>query len=131
MIARDALTKIFLQQWGVSSDDINVKHYSRIWWNSSRVNSSSFRLSYEGFEFITDVLKLSTYEIPLVAANGLSPQTIIFLDRYVDCPYYLTYNSIFVTSELKHFELIMFSDDIRKYGLIKAMNSRKEELDES
>ena len=30
-----------------------------------------------------------------------------------------------VFSEKKSFELYMFSDDIRKYGLIKAMNKQK------
>jgi len=56
----------------------------------------------------------------------LSPQTIIFFDQFIDCPYYLTNQSITVFSEKKAFELMLFSDDIRKYGLIKAINSRKE-----
>jgi hypothetical protein len=34
-----------------------------------------------------------------------------------------------VFSEKKSFELYLFSDDIRKFGLIKAMNERQKELD--
>jgi hypothetical protein len=36
--------------------------------------------------------------------------------------------SITVFSERKGFELMLFSDDIRKFGIIKAMNEREKEL---
>ena len=129
MISRTALTKIFLQQWGKSTDDANVQLFSRKWWQSTRVGKdSAFRLSDEGYEFLVKELDLREYEIPFTEPIELSPQTIIFLERYVDCPYYLTNMSITVFSERKSFELMLFSDDIRKFGLIKAMNEREKYL---
>jgi len=129
MITRDALTKIFLQQWGKSIDDANVKIFGRKWWQSTRAGKqNNFRLSDEGYEFLTQELDLKAYEVPFTEPIELSPQTIIFLERYVDCPYYLTPMSITVFSERKGFELMLFSDDIRKFGLIKAMNEREKEL---
>lgn len=124
---RDTLTKIFLQQWGKSIDPANVSLYSRKWWQSSRTGKNSFRLSDEGFDFLTSELELKSYEIPFTEPIDLSPQTIIFLERYIDCPYYLTNQSVTVFSEKKSFELYLFSDDIRKYGLIKAMKEREAE----
>ena len=130
MMTRDMLTKIFLQQWGKSIDDTNVKMYSRTWWQSNRVNKQdAFRLSDKGYEFLISELELKEYEIPFTEPIELSPQTIIFLERYIDCPYYLTNQSITVFSEKKSFELYLFSDDIRKFGLIKAMNERQKESD--
>lgn len=130
MIDRDTLTKIFLQQWGKSTDDANLNMYSRTWWQSNRVNKkNAFRLSDKGFEFLTNDLELKSYEVPFTESIELSPQTIIFLERYIDCPYLLTTESITVFSEKKSFELYLFSDDIRKFGLIKAMNERQKELD--
>ena len=129
MITRDALTKIFLQQWGKSTDDVNMKLFSRKWWQSTRVNKqTAFRLSEEGYEFLIKELDLKEYEIPFTEPIELSPQTIVFLERYIDCPYYLTTQSITVFSERKSFELYLFSDDIRKFGLVKAMNEREKEL---
>ena len=127
---RVALTKIFLQQWGKSTDDANVNMYSRTWWQSNRVGKNSLRLTDQGYEFLVRELELREYEIPFTEPIELSPQTIIFLERYVDCPYYLTVQSITVFSERKSFELMLFSDDIRKFGLVKAMNERQKELDE-
>ena len=130
MISRDLLTKIFLQQWGKTIDETNVNMYSRTWWQSNRVGKdNAFRLSDKGYEFLVDELELKAYEIPFTEPIELSPQTIIFLERYIDCPYYLTNQSITVFSEKKSFELYLFSDDIRKFGLIKAMNERQKDLD--
>jgi len=129
MITRDVLTKIFLQQWGKSIDDANVELYNRIWWQSNRVNKpNAFRLTENGFEFLTTTLEIKMYEVPFTEPIELSPQTIIFLERYIDCPYYLTNQSISVFSERKSFELYLFSDDIRKFGLIKAMTEREKDL---
>lgn len=130
MISRDMLTKIFLQQWGKSIDAANVSMYSRTWWQSNRVNKQdAYRLSDKGFEFLTTELDIKGYEVPFTEPIELSPQTIIFLEKYIDCPYYLTAESITVFSEKKSFELYLFSDDIRKFGLIKAMNERQKEID--
>lgn len=129
MIDRDTLTKIFLQQWGKSIDNANMSMYNRTWWQSNRAGKNSFRLSDKGYEFLVQELELKEYEIPFTEPIELSPQTIIFLERYIDCPYYLTNQSITVFSEKKSFELMLFSDDIRKFGLIKAMNERQKELD--
>jgi hypothetical protein len=130
MIGRDSLTKIFLLQWGKSTDDANLQMYSRKWWQSNRASKkNAFRLSDEGFEFLTKELEIKMYEVPFTESIELSPQTIIFLERYLDCPYYLTVESITVFLERKSFELMLFSDDIRKFGLVKAMNERQKEID--
>jgi hypothetical protein len=132
MIPRDTLTKIFLQQWGKSIDDTNLKIYSRKWWQSTRANKqNNFRLSEEGYNFLVNDLELVDYEVPFTEPIELSPQTIVFLERYLDCPYFLTAESITVFSERKSFELYLFSDDIRKFGLIKAMNEREKDLGSS
>jgi len=129
MIPRDALTKIFLQHWGKSIDNANVELYNRQWWQSNRIGKqNAFRLSDDGYQFLVGELDIKEYEIPFTEPIELSPQTIIFLERYIDCPYYLTNQSITVFSERKSFELMLFSDDIRKFGLVKAMTERQKEL---
>lgn len=128
MPSRDELTKVFLNQWNVSADEVNLKFYSRRWWHSCRVKNPSYRLSDEGYQFLLDTLKLSAYTVPFTESIERSPQTMIFLSRYINCPYYLTHQSITVFSEIKSFELHLFSDDIRKYGLLKAVTARNEAI---
>lgn len=127
MISKETYTKIFLQQWNKSMDDANVKLFQRKWFINNRTKSGGgLRLTDDGYEFLISELELKEYEIPFTDEIDLSPQTIIFLDKYIDCPYYLTHKSITVFSEKKSFELMLFSDDIRKLGLVKAMNNRQD-----
>lgn len=131
MIDQETYTKIFLKEWGKTTDQANVKMYTRTWWQNTRTkDGGGLRLTDKGYEFLTVVLELREYEIPFTEPIDLSPQTIIFLDRFIDCPYYLTPMSITVFSEKKHFELYMFSDDIRKFGIVKAINKLKNSEEE-
>ncbi len=126
MISKETFTKIFLQQKERSIDAANVKLHLYKWWQSHRSkDEGGLRLSEDGFKFLTEELDLRSYEIPFTEPIDLSPQTIIFFDRHMDSPYFLTNQSITVFSEKKSFELMLFSDDIRKYGLVKAMNNQK------
>jgi hypothetical protein len=47
------------------------------------------------------------------------------MDNFIDCPYYLGSKGIIVTNEKKAMELHLFSGDIRKYGLTKALGRHK------
>jgi hypothetical protein len=128
MISRELYTRIFLKSMDRSIDEATVKLHLHKWWQSKRTKESGgLRLSLEGYEFLIGELKLEEFEVPFTDKIELSPQTIIFFDNYLDCPYFLTGQSLTVFSEKKAFELYMFSDDIRKYGLVKAMNARKKD----
>ncbi len=126
MISREIYTKIFLKEMGRSTDEANVKLHLNQWWQSKRTkDEGGLRLSLNGYEFLVTELELKEYEISFNEKIELSPQTIIFFDQFLDCPYFLTNQSLTVFNEKKAFELYMFSDDIRKYGLIKAINNQK------
>lgn len=73
-------------------------------------------------------IDLHVYEIMYPKDIVMTAQILIFLDRFVDCPYYLTDYSITVTKEKKAVELSLFNGDIRKYGLIKAMKIRENNI---
>ncbi len=128
MISRETYTKIFLNELGRSTDEANVQLHLQKWWQSRRTKQQGgLRLSDEGYEFLVKELSLQEHEIPFTDKIELSPSIIIFFDQFLDCPYYLTNQSLTVFSEKKAFELHMFSDDIRKYGLVKAINRQNKD----
>ena len=79
-------------------------------------------LIYDGITFIKEKLELQTYDVPFPNDFNLTTQVIIFLDKYLDTPYYLADDGVIVTNEKKAMELMLFSGDIRKYGLNKALS---------
>ena len=121
MISKESYTKIFLKQANISIGENTLKEYMPMWWKNTR-KSGGLRLTEEGFDFITEKLNIQTYQVPFPIDFTLTTQVIIFLDKYINCPYYLADDGIVVTNERKAMELMLFSGDIRKYGLNKAMD---------
>ena len=122
---KEIYTKIFLNQLNKSTDPTNIKQYMPLWWQNTRnKNSGGLRLTDQGYEVLQEI-ELATYDIPYPKDMPITTQVIIFLDQFIDCPYYLTNRSIVVTNEKKAVELTLFSGDLRKYGLTKAMTRQK------
>ena len=122
MISRETYTTIFLKAADIAADALNIPIYSKkIWQNNRTKEYGGLRLSEWGYEFLTSKVQLQEYEVPFTTPIELSPQILISLDKFMDCPYYLTTQSVTVFSEKKAFELHIFSNDIRKYGLVQAM----------
>ena len=121
MISKEAYTKIFLKQANISIGENTMKEYMPVWWKNTR-RSGGLRLTEVGFEFITERLEIKVYEVPFPVDFTLTTQVIIFLDKYINCPYLLAEDGIVVTNERKAMELMLFSGDIRKYGLNKAIS---------
>lgn len=122
---KNVYTKVFLKQLGQTVNDQNVKAMLPIWWYNTRDKDvGGLRLTDEGLEAVIRA-DITTYDIPYPMDMPLTTQVIIFLDQFIDCPYYLTNRSITVTDEKKAVELTLFSGDLRKYGLTKAMSRQK------
>jgi hypothetical protein len=118
-------TKLFLKEQGKSYNEVSVKEYLPIWWyNTREKEEGGLRLTEAGFDVINEI-GLQTYDIPYPKDMPITTQILIFIDKFIDCPYYLTNRSITVTNERKAVELGLFSGDLRKYGLTKAMNRAK------
>jgi hypothetical protein len=120
---KETYTKVFLNQLGKSVNEVTLKEYLPLWWKNTRV-SGGLRLTELGFDLLTEI-DVSTYEIPYPKDMPLTTQIIIFLDKFIECPYYLTNRSIVVTDEKKAIELHLFSGDLRKYGITKAMKRQE------
>lgn len=95
----------------------------KIWFNPS--NNSGLRLNEEGYKFLTETVGIRAYEVQFVHMMEISPSIIVHLSKYMDCPYLLNGQSIVVFSEKKSVELYLFSGDIRRYGLVKAIAAQK------
>lgn len=119
---KETYTKVFLKQSDIAISDANIKQYMSDWWQNTRGKSTGgLRLTEDGFDFLQENLDIQMYEIPFPRDFKFTTQTYIFLDQFITCPYYLTNYSIWVTDEKKSMELHLFSGDLRKYGLTKAM----------
>jgi hypothetical protein len=124
---KENYTKIFLKTANKSIDEATVKQYISTWWQNTRSkDTGGLRLTEAGYNFITEELELQTYQVPYPRDFDFTTNVIIWMDQFIDCPYYLDRQGIVVTNEKKAMELHLFSGDVRKYGLIKAMKRQKD-----
>ena len=120
---KETYTKVFLKAADKSINALSVKEYLSVWWKNTRTkDTGGLRLTDEGFRFITEDIELTTYEIPYPRDFELTTNVVIWMDNFIDCPYYLGRREIIVTNEKKAMELHLFRGDIRKYGLTKALS---------
>lgn len=125
---KETYTKIFLKQSDIAVTEATIKEYMPLWWQNIRATGSSgLRLTEEGYRFITEELDLATYDVPYPKDFEVTTQVLIFLDKFITCPYYADKKGIVVTDEKKALELHLFSGDIRKYGLTKALKRHEKD----
>jgi hypothetical protein len=124
---KQALTVLFLEQANLPTDEDNLKKVMLSWWRNPRQkDEGGLTLTEAGYEFLTQNLKLKSYEIPFPKDFQFTTQIILFMDQLLDCPHYYTKKSIIVFKESKAVELMLFSGDIRKYGVAKALARQRE-----
>lgn len=125
MNIKDTYTKVFLQAAGISINENTIKQYRNVWWwNVRGKEKGGLRFTEHCLEFIEKYAKIKTYKIDFPKDFAITPQVLIWLDNFIDSPYYITKKSITVLKEKSAFELYLFSGDIRKMGYNKALSKR-------
>jgi len=118
-------TKKFLSAACIEvTDQIVESKRSEWWYNFRKKNDGGLRLTDQALEFIQNNSKIKTYNIKFPGQFTITPQILVWLDKFIDSPYYITKKDITVTSEKTAFELYLFSGDVRKMGYSKALSKR-------
>lgn len=126
---KETYTKVFLKQSGKAVTEASIKEFMPIWWQNTRSkNTGGLRLTEEGFRFVVEDLDIQTYDVPFPADFNFTTNSLIWLDQFIDCPYFISRVGISVLNEKKALELHLFSGDVKKYGLTKALKRADEEL---
>ena len=122
---KDAYTKAFLQAAELPVNEKNIKDYKAVWWWSFRnKNQGGLRLTEQALEFIEEHAKIKTYKIEFPKEFAFTPQVLLWLDNYIDSPFFVNKKYIIVMKEKAAFELYLLSGDVRKLGHNRAMSKR-------
>jgi hypothetical protein len=128
MDRKTAYTRTFMQLLEQPIHDETVKTNYYTWWQNVRESyqARSLRLTKQGFQMIEE-LDIKTYTIKFPQKIIFTPQTYLWLDEFVDCPYFVDKSKIIVTMEKMALQLMLFAGDVTKYGLARAMSKAEDQ----
>ena len=81
-------------------------------------------MTEEALNFIEEYAKIKTYKIEFPKEFSFTPQVLVWLDNFIDSPFFVNKKHIVVMKEKAAFELYLFSGDVRKMGHSKALAKR-------
>jgi hypothetical protein len=128
MDVKTAYTRTFMQLLNHPDHEETLKTYYYTWWQNVRESyqARSLRMTKLGLEILKK-LEIKTYSIKFPDKIIFTPQTFLWLDEFVDCPYFVDKKQIVVSMERMALQLMMFAGDVTKYGLARAMSKLDEQ----
>lgn len=123
MNKKDSYTKTFLNAADIIPTDDLIKTKRIEWWYNVR-SEGGLRLTEAGIDFVLNSAEIKSYTIKFPGQFAITPQILVWLDKYIESPYYITKKDITVLAERAAFELYLFSGDVRKMGYGKALSKR-------
>ena len=121
------ITKYVAEQIALSTDEKYLKQLLPIWWQNPRIKEKGgLRLTEQGFDCLTKAdIKCHRvgFEGPVLVNNSL----LLWLDRTIDCPFYITHDEIYLFGERMAVQLVLFSGDLQR--MQRAQKRFKEKQD--
>jgi hypothetical protein len=124
MDIKDTYTEVFLKAAGEEYIEKNISNLRAAWWNVRDKSDGGLRLTEAALKFIEERAEIKTYRVEFPKEFNITPQVLLWLDQFIESPYYIDRKSITVLREKAAFELYLFSGDVRKMGYSKAMSKR-------
>jgi hypothetical protein len=120
MNQKTEITKKVLEIMGINASDERVRKTIPTWWHSTRQKEQGgLRLTEQGYDALVNA-GIKDYRIKYENPIYFTNQLMIWLDHFIDCPFYLRNQDIYVFSEKMAVQLVLFSGNIYKYSAAKA-----------
>lgn len=114
------ITKYVMTHLNVEITDKSFKNYTHILWQNIRQKHvGGLRLTEQGFNSLVNA-DIKAHRVAFQNPVEFSNQLIIWLDHFIDCPWYVTSEEIYVFNEKMAIQLVLFSGDIARFSAAKA-----------
>ena len=120
MNLKSEITLKLAEALGYQTDEKSLKKYLKIWWvNPRNKDVGGLQLSFTGYQEMKNA-QIKYHKIRLEDKLENTNQTLIRLDQYIDCPWHIFKNDIYVFSDKMAVQLVLFSGNLKKFIEAKA-----------
>ena len=124
MIQKTEITKSIL---AILHPDATAKQYDaalKSWWFNRRSKSrGGLRLTEQGYLAFLEA-EIKEHHINFQDPIEFNNQLTIWLDRFIDCPFFITNREIVVFGERTAVQLVLFSGNVARFVKILADNAK-------
>jgi len=123
MTLKNEITNKVAQILNLDLDKKSVKKLIHSWWENPRNKSQGgLRLTDIGFEALRNA-DIKFHKVKLEHPIKLyTNQLVIYLDRYIDCPWFINKTEIFVFGDKMAVQLILFEGNLERFLEAKVLN---------
>jgi hypothetical protein len=115
MNLKSELTLKLAQIQGLDIDEKSLKKHQKLWWVNFRDKSvGGLKLTELGFSQM-EKAEIKGHKIKIQKPLEYTNQNLIELDRYIDCPWYIYRNYIYVYGDKMAVQLVLFSGDLKRF----------------
>jgi hypothetical protein len=101
-------------------DEKSLKKYQKTWWVNSRNKTvGGLQLSSLGFQEMKNA-QIKYHKLKIEEKLEYTNQTLIRLDQYIDCPWHIIKNDMYVFSDKMAVQLVLFSGNLKRFIEAKA-----------
>lgn len=122
----DITKKLVAKDDFYNADPKAINMMYRAWWvNWRTAEDRRFRLTDQGYRYFIDRADIKFYQIKIPFKVIITNKIIIDLDKFIDCPYYLDKDDIYVTNEKTAVQLVLFDGDLARFGEAKRLTKQR------
>ena len=118
------ITKYVAEQYSLPTDEKSIRKMLPTWWyNTRKKDTGGLRLTDEGFARLSAHIKY--YRVVLEEPVEYTNQLVIWLDNFINCPWYITKKEMYVFNETTAIQLVLFSGNIARFTAAKAKKPKE------
>ena len=113
------VTKYVATQFGLPTDDKSLRKLIAQWWAYPRhKDRGGLKLTDEGFARLT--AHITSYPVLFVEPMEYTNQLVLYLDNFINCPWYISKKHLYVFDDKMAVQLVLFEGNIARFSRAKA-----------
>lgn len=121
------ITKAAAEQLGLDTTDTYLKQLVQIWWQNTRLKEKGgLGLTEQGFNSLKQA-DIRCHRVEFTESMYINNALLLWIDRNIDCPFYITPNEIYLFGERMAIQLVLFSGNIQKMQRAQKRFAEKQE----
>ena len=114
------ITRYAAEQLNLPVDEKSLRKYKRIWWQNLRLKKKGgLRLTQAGYDSLNRA-GIRNHRIKYEGKIHYTNQLVLWLDNYMDCPWYITPKEVYVFNDKMAVQLVLFSGDIVRLTMARV-----------